>query len=43
MQLQINYLLAKQDNMENRLRRCNLCFIGLPEGAKGKDLTTFIE
>lgn len=43
MQLQINQLLAKQDIMENRLRRCNLRFIGLPEGTEGKDPTTFLE
>lgn len=43
MQYQINQLLAKQDNMENRLRRCNLRFIGLPEGTEGKDPTTFLE
>lgn len=42
MQLQINQLLTKQD-MENRLRRCNLRFIGLPEGAEGKDPTMFLE
>lgn len=43
MQYQINQLLAKQDDMENRLRRCNLRFIGLPEGTEGKDPTTFLE
>lgn len=43
MQLQINQLFAKQDDMENRLRRCNLRFIGLPEGAEGKDPTNFLE
>lgn len=29
--------------MENRLRRCNLRLIGLPEGAEGKDPATFLE
>lgn len=43
MQLQISQLIQKQDDMENRLRRCNLLFIGLPEGAEGKDPTTFLE
>lgn len=43
MQRQINQLLAKQDDMENQLRRCNLRFIGLPQRAEGKDPTTFLE
>lgn len=43
MQLQISQLMTKQEDMENRLRRCNLCIIRLPEGAEGKDLTTFLE
>lgn len=38
MQLQINQPFGQ--NMENRVRRCNL---GLPEGAEGKDLTAFEE
>lgn len=43
MQYQINQLLAKQDDdMENRFRRCNLR-IGLSEGTKWKDPTTFLE
>lgn len=40
---QINQLLAKKDDMKNRLHRCNLHFIGLPEGMEGKGLTTFLE
>lgn len=43
MQLQISQLMTKQEDMENRIRRCNLRFIGLPECAKGKQLTTFLE
>lgn len=43
MQMQISQLISKQDEMENRLRRCNLRFIGLPEGAEGKDPTSFLE
>lgn len=29
--------------MENRLRRCNLRFIGLPEGVEGAEHPTFLE
>lgn len=29
--------------LENRLRRCNLSFVGLPEGAEGSDPPTFLE
>ena len=43
MQRQIHQLFSKQDDMENRLRRCNLHLIGLPEGAEGKDPTTYLE
>lgn len=43
MQQQIHQILAKQDDMENRLRRCNLRLIGLPGGAEGKDTITFLE
>lgn len=43
MQRQIDQLFSKQDEMKNRLRRCNLRFIGLPEGAEGKDPSTFLE
>lgn len=37
LQHQLNAVLAKQDDMENHLRRCNLQFVGLPEGAEGID------
>lgn len=37
LQHQLNMVLAKQDDMENRLRRCNLRFVGLPEGSEGPD------
>lgn len=43
MQQQIQQLFSKQDEMENRLRRCNLRLIGLPEGAEGKDPAVFLE
>lgn len=43
MQLQIQQHFSKQDEMKNRLRRCNLRLIGLPEGAEGRDPTTFLE
>lgn len=43
MQLQVNQLLQKQDEMENRLRRCNLRFIGLPEGEEGAEPPPFLE
>lgn len=43
IQHQLNAVLAKQDDMENRLRRCNLRFVGLPEGAEGSDPSTFLE
>lgn len=43
MQYQIKQLLAKQDDMETGLQSCNLCFIGLPEGTEGKDITSFLE
>lgn len=35
--------MAKQDDMENRLRRCNLQFVGLPEGEEGSDPPSFLE
>lgn len=40
MQLQVNQLLQKQDEMENGLRRSNL---RLPEGVEGADPSTFLE
>lgn len=40
---QLQQLSAKQDDMENRLRRCNLRFIGLPETAEGNDPARFLE
>lgn len=43
MQLQVNQLLQKQDDMENRLRRSNLRSIGLPEGVEGTDPSSFLE
>lgn len=43
VQRQIHQLLTKQDDRENRLRRCNIRLIGLPEGTEGKDTTTFLE
>ncbi|PIO40166.1 hypothetical protein AB205_0186470 [Aquarana catesbeiana] len=43
MQLQVNPLLQKQDEMENRLRRSNLRFIGLPEGVEGADPSSILE
>lgn len=43
MQRQITQLIAKQDEMENRMRRCNIHLIGLPEGAEGKDPSTYLE
>lgn len=43
MQRQIQQLNAHQDDMENRLRRCNLRFIGLPEKEEGADPATYLE
>lgn len=43
LQHQLSMVLAKQDDMENRLRRCNLRFIGLPEGSEGPDPPSFLE
>lgn len=43
IQTQVNQLLQKQDDLENRIRRCNLRFIGLPEGVEGRDPTEFLE
>lgn len=42
MQLQVNQLLQKQYDIENRLRHCNLRFIGLPEGMEGGDPLRFL-
>lgn len=41
MQRRIQQLHSHQGNMENRLRRCNLRFIGLPE--KEQNLETYLE
>ena len=41
MQLQINQILSKQDDKENRLQRCNLRFIGLPRELRAKNLPPF--
>lgn len=43
LQHQLAMVLAKQDNMENCLRRCNLHFVGLPEGSEGSDPPSFLE
>lgn len=43
LQHQLSTVLSKQDEMENRLRRCNLRFVGLPEKAEGTDPPTFLE
>lgn len=43
MKQQIQQLFSKQEDLENRSRRCNLRLIGLPEGAEGKDPTLFLE
>lgn len=43
MQHQLNTLLSKQDDMENRLRQCNLRSVGLPKGAEGSDPLSFLE
>lgn len=39
---QIRLLQEKIDDLENRSRRCNLRFIGIPETIKGEDLSAFI-
>lgn len=43
LQHQLHAVLSKQDNMENRLRRCNLRLVGLPEGVEGSDPRSFLE
>lgn len=43
LQRQIQQLAQKHDDLENRSRRSNLRFIGLPEGAEGTDPATFLE
>lgn len=43
LQHQLNSVLQKQDNMENRLHRYNLHFVGLPEWAEDSDPLTFLE
>lgn len=43
MKQHIHQLFSKQDVMENRLRRYNLHLTGLPEGAEGRETTTFLE
>lgn len=43
LQHQLSMVLSKQDEMENRLRRCNLRFVGLPEKSEGADPPTFLE
>lgn len=36
-------LCNKVDDLENRLGRCNLRVIGVPEAVKGLDLLTFLQ
>uniref|UniRef100_H3B7K6 L1 transposable element RRM domain-containing protein n=1 Tax=Latimeria chalumnae TaxID=7897 RepID=H3B7K6_LATCH len=36
-------LQDKADDLENHSRRCNLHFVGLPEGEEGKDPVSFLE
>lgn len=43
MQRQIQQLHSHQDDLENRSRRCNLRFIGLPERIEGKDPAEYLE
>lgn len=43
LQHQLNSVLHKQDDMENRLRRCNLHLVGLPGRAEGSDPPTFLQ
>lgn len=43
IQTQVNQLLQKQDDLENRVRRCNLRFLSLPEEVEGRDPPTFLE
>lgn len=43
MQRQIQQLHAHQDEMENRLRRCNLRFIGLPKKTEGNNTAEYLE
>lgn len=43
LQLQVNQLLQKQDDMENRLHCCNLRFIGLLEGSEGANPPFFLK
>lgn len=43
MQRQIQLLQSHQDDLENRIRRCNLRFIGIPEKEEGTDPVTFLE
>lgn len=39
----IAQLKKKQDNLENRMRRNNLLFIGLPEGTEDNSPATYLE
>lgn len=39
----INKPHQRVDNQENRLGRCNFCFVGLPEGIKGMCPEDFLE
>lgn len=43
MQRQIQQLHSHQDDMENRQRRCNLQFKGLPEKSEGTDPAEYLE
>ena len=40
---QVTYLNQKVDDLENRLRRNNIRFVGLPERAEGKNPGDFVE
>lgn len=43
VQRQLQQLRCKKDDMENRLRHCNLIFTGLPESVEGIVSTGFLE
>lgn len=43
LQRQLQQLAQKHDDLENRARRSNLRFIGLPEDSEGTDPATFLE
>lgn len=43
LQRKYSLLMAKMDDQENRQRRSNLRFVGLPEGAEGRSPESFLE